>query len=87
MKNYYENENQKSFIETYQKSFREKPTVISLIASDLISVIDYAASNNTEMFDTNFEGLCGMFSIKQGKAVERNLKIASISDRTAEFEN
>ena len=82
-----ENENQKSFIETYQKNFREKPTVISLIASDLISVIDYAASNNTEMFDTNFEGLCGMFSVNQGKSVERKLRIESISDRKAESEN
>ena len=75
-----ENENQKKFISEYSKFFHFKPTTISLVAADLINVIDYAISNNAEIFDIDFRGICGNFSLKKGQGIKRNLRILTLLD-------
>ena len=77
---YVDNEDQRSFIEKYQKTFHQSPTVISLAAYDIIKMINESAVTRREMFDENYQGTLGNFRIKKDQGIMRNLEIFRIEN-------
>lgn len=75
---YVDNEDQRSFIEEYQKTFHQPPTVISLAAYDVIKMINESSTTHREMFDENYQGTLGNFRIKRDQGIVRNLKMFKI---------
>ena len=77
---YADNEDQHSFIEAYQKTFNQSPTVISLAAYDVIKMINESFSTHREIFGENYQGTLGNFRIKKDQGIIRNLEIFRIEN-------
>lgn len=77
---YIDNEDQRSFIEEYQKTFHQSPTVISLAAYDVIKMINESSATRREMFDEDYQGTLGNFRIKKDQGIIRNLEIFRIQN-------
>ncbi len=77
---YADTAEQRSFIEDYQKTFHQSPTVISLAAYDAIKMITESSIKNKDMFGENYNGTLGNFRLKKGKGIIRNLEIFKIKN-------
>lgn len=75
---YADNKNQREFITEYQHRFKDMPTVMSLIAHDLITALDHSIANKKSIYDAEFDGTLGQFNIKKEKGLSRKLEILQI---------
>ncbi len=77
---YADTDEQRNFIAKYEDIFHEQPTVISLIAADLIKAVNAALEENISLNDISFEGMLGSFSFKKDDGLKRQLHILTIKN-------
>lgn len=77
---YADSETQREFIEEYKKVFHMTPTVISLAAYDIMKMISESTMAHKEIFDEEYHGTLGYFSIKKDKGIFRHLHLFKIEN-------
>ncbi len=75
-----DNERQTLFATEYKANFGRKPNTIDIVAYDLVNAISESLRENISLFDTDFEGCLGTFSVNKKNGLERNFKILTIRD-------
>ncbi len=72
---YADNEDQRNFINEYQRIFNQSPTVISLAAYDIVKMINESVYSHREMFNESYQGTLGSFNLKKDHGIIRELEI------------
>jgi ABC-type branched-subunit amino acid transport system substrate-binding protein len=70
-----DNPEQKEFMEEYQNLFGKTPTILDIIAYDLTKVACQSIEDEKSIFERNYSGCLGKFSIKKGQGLNRYLGV------------
>jgi hypothetical protein len=75
-----DNPEQKEFMAEYQDLFGKSPTILDIISYDLAKVACQSIENEKSVFEENYSGCLGKFSIKKGQGLNRDLRIFCLKD-------
>lgn len=75
-----DNQEQAAFIEEYKRNFGKSPNTIDIVAYDLMNAVDTALYQDMPLFDTEFDGCLGKFSVNKKSGLERDFKILTVEN-------
>jgi len=82
-----DNLNRKKMVNLYTSNFKSTPTIIDIVAYDILNAIISSIKNHTALFGTKFSGCLGNFEITKKNGIVRDLNLYKIeSDELVRLE-
>ncbi|MBQ3564534.1 MAG: hypothetical protein IJA14_00110 [Alphaproteobacteria bacterium] len=75
-----ETESQKEFVDKYKAAYGETPSIIAIIAKDLMNAINESYPNSKELLDETYHGMLGEFKFVNNQGVVRNFSLFRMED-------